>query len=133
MSIPKTRSRASTRGVKVEVSSEYLPSQSRPVSRRHVFAYTITISNEGDQTVQLRSRHWVITSADGKVEQVRGPGVVGEQPILRPGESFRYSSGAVLETEVGSMRGTYEFEDDSGALFDVTIPTFGLSRPNAVH
>lgn len=133
MSIPKTRSRASTRGVKVEVSSEYLPSQSRPVSRRHVFAYTITISNEGDQTVQLRSRHWVITSADGKVEQVRGPGVVGEQPILRPGESFRYSSGAVLETERGSMHGSYRMVMPDGSEFDAEIAEFALERPYSLN
>lgn len=128
-----TKSSARTRGVKVEVSSEYLPAQSRPAARRFVFAYTITITNEGQQTVQLRSRHWVITSGNGEVEQVRGPGVVGEQPVLRPGESFRYTSGAVLKTERGNMRGSYLMVSPDGSEFEAQIAAFALERPYSLN
>ena len=128
-----TTSCATTRGVKVEVRSEYLPSQSRPVSRTFVFAYTITITNEGEQPVQLRSRHWVITSANGEVEEVRGPGVVGEQPVLAPGESFRYTSGAVLKTERGSMHGSYRMIALDGSEFDARIAAFALERPYSLN
>lgn len=129
----KNQSCARTRGVKVEVSSEYLPAQSRPAARRFVFAYTITITNEGDKAVQLRSRHWVITSGNGQVEQVRGPGVVGEQPVLGPGESFRYTSGAALKTERGSMRGSYLMVTPDGSEFEAQIAAFALERPYSLN
>jgi len=119
--------------IKVDVETQYVAEDSRPAEQRFVFAYTITITNDTDSFARLLNRHWIIADGNGDESEVKGPGVVGEQPRLGPGQSFQYVSGAVLETEVGSMRGSYEFEDDSGALFDVPIPTFGLSRPNAVH
>ena len=119
--------------IQIDVVTRYLEDDSRPADGRFVFAYTITITNGLTRAAQLLNRHWIITNGNGEEQEVRGPGVVGEQPRLEPGEAFRYTSGAVLETEVGSMRGAYEFQDDSGALFDVPIPTFGLFRPNAVH
>ncbi len=119
--------------IKIDVQTQYVAEDSRPVEQRYVFAYTITITNNSDQAARLLNRHWIIADGNGDENEVKGPGVVGEQPRIEPGQSFRYVSGAVLETEVGSMRGSYEFEDDTGALFDVVIPTFGLSRPNAVH
>ncbi|MDH3845658.1 MAG: Co2+/Mg2+ efflux protein ApaG, partial [Myxococcales bacterium] len=103
-----TSSSAETRGVLVEVQSYYLEEQSHPASRRFVFAYTITITNNGNEVVQLRSRRWIITDGLGDLEEVEGPGVVGEQPVLRYGESFRYTSGAILTTERGTMKGTYQ-------------------------
>ena len=129
----KRRSRAETRGIVVEVQSEYLEEQSHPASRRFVFAYTITISNQGHEVVQLRSRHWIITDGLGAVEEVKGPGVVGEQPVLRPGESFRYSSGAVLNTERGTMKGTYQMHFPEGGQFDAQIGEFLLERPFSLN
>ena len=119
--------------IDIQVDTQYVEDDSRPAEGRYVFDYTITIANGSKASARLLNRHWIIADGNGDEHEVKGPGVVGEQPRLEPGQSFRYTSGAVLETEVGSMRGTYEFEDDSGALFDVPIPTFGLSRPNAVH
>lgn len=119
--------------INIQVDTQYVEDDSRPAENRYVFAYTITISNGLQKPARLLNRHWIIADGNGDEQEVKGPGVIGEQPRLEPGASFRYTSGAVLETEVGSMRGSYEFEDDSGALFDVPIPTFGLSRPNAVH
>jgi ApaG protein len=133
MSVPSTRSRAETNGVLVEVESAYIADQSHPASRRFVFAYTITITNRGREVVQLRSRHWVITDGAGDVEEVKGPGVVGEQPVLSPGESFRYSSGAILPTERGTMRGTYQMRRADGARFDAEIATFLLERPFSLN
>ena len=101
-------SNAITNGIRVTVSSNYIPAQSAPKARRYVFAYTVRIANEGTESAQLKSRHWIITDGNGKVEQVKGPGVVGEQPMLRPGEHFEYTSGCVLETPRGSMEGTYQ-------------------------
>jgi ApaG protein len=98
-----------------------------------VFAYTITITNNGERASKLLNRHWVITDALGHVEEVRGEGVVGQQPRLRKGESFRYTSGAVLKTPVGAMQGSYEFEDSDGRMFEVPIQPFSLSQPNLVH
>lgn len=129
----KRRSRAETRGIVIEVQSEYLEEQSHPASRRFVFAYTITISNQGHEVVQLRSRHWIITDGLGAVEEVKGPGVVGEQPVLRPGESFRYSSGAVLNTERGTMKGTYQMHFPEGGQFDAQIGEFLLERPFSLN
>lgn len=133
MSKPKTTSSAETEGVRVDVQSQYLEDQSQPASRRYVFAYTITITNTGHEVVQLRSRHWIITNALGEVEEVEGPGVIGEQPVLSPGESFRYSSGAILPTERGTMHGTYQMHRADGAQFDAQIAPFLLERPYSLN
>lgn len=133
MSTPKTSSRAVTRNIEVEVQSYYLEERSQPQSRRFVFAYTITIANHGREVVQLQSRHWVITDGHGQVEEVKGPGVVGEQPVLRPGESFRYTSGAVLRTERGTMHGTYQMHLPDGTMFDAEIAKFLLERPYSLN
>jgi len=133
MSGPSTTSSASTQGILVEVQSEYLDDQSNPGSRRFVFAYTITITNHSKEVVQLRSRHWIITNALGQSEEVKGPGVVGEQPILSPGDSFRYTSGAVLPTERGTMQGSYQMHRADGAQFDAQIAPFLLERPYSLN
>jgi len=100
---------------------------------RSVFAYTITIRNEGEVPAKLLTRHWIITDANGRVQEVRGDGVVGEQPYLKPGQGFRYSSGAVLETPVGTMQGSYQMITDDGAKFDAAIPAFRLAMPGMLH
>lgn len=128
-----TTSTATTQGIVVEVQSQYLEDQSHPASRRFVFAYTITITNQGKEVVQLHSRHWIIKNALGETEEVKGPGVVGEQPILSPGDSFRYTSGAVLPTERGTMQGTYQMHRADGAQFDVRIAPFLLERPYSLN
>ncbi|HPF25134.1 MAG TPA: Co2+/Mg2+ efflux protein ApaG [Steroidobacteraceae bacterium] len=117
----------------IDVETAYLEEQSEPKDHRYVFAYTITIRNEGPQPAQLLTRHWIITDANGKVQEVRGDGVVGEQPHLAPGQGFRYSSGAVLETPVGSMHGSYQMVADDGAQFDAPIPAFRLAIPGVLH
>lgn len=119
--------------IDIVVVSEFVAGQSEPEKDRYVFAYTITITNSGSQTCQLLRRHWIITDASGQVEEVRGEGVIGQQPVLNGGESFKYTSGAVLQTPVGAMHGSYQFSGDSGQLFDVDIPAFSLSMPNLVH
>jgi ApaG protein len=119
--------------ITVAVVSRYIAEQSQPDADRYVFAYTIRIANAGSVAARLISRHWVITDANGKVEEVRGDGVVGEQPWLRPGEDFHYTSGAVLETPVGTMRGSYHMLADDGRHFDATIAQFTLSVPRTVH
>lgn len=119
--------------IKVEAVAQYVEAQSLPEQHRYVFAYTITISNKGTIAARLLTRHWIITDANGKVQQVRGEGVVGENPHLRPGESFRYTSGAVLETPVGTMRGSYQMKADDGTLFDAPIEAFTLSIPRTLH
>lgn len=121
------------RRIAIGVTTEYLAEQSDPAGERYVFAYTITITNQWDQSAQLKSRHWIITDASGEVEEVRGDGVVGQQPELSPGESFEYSSGAILKTPVGSMEGSYEFVDSEGNPFTAPIAVFSLSVPNMVH
>lgn len=126
-------SEATTRGVNVRVNSRYVPEQSDPDQGGWLFAYTIVISNVGEETVQLLTRHWVITDAEGKVEEVRGPGVVGAQPVLRPGESFEYTSACPLRTPFGTMQGTYQMITESGARFDAEIAPFSLSTPYAVN
>ena len=126
-------SEAITRGVRVYVEVEYDPSRSAPGAGQWFFLYTVTISNEGSETVQLVSRHWIITDGYGNVEEVKGPGVVGEQPILSPGQSFRYTSGCPLPTEFGQMHGTYQMVTADGDPFDAEIAPFTLSRPHAVH
>jgi ApaG protein len=126
-------SAAVTEGIRVSVSSEYIPAQSMPRSKRYVFAYTVRIHNEGPEAAQLKSRHWIITDANGRVEEVRGPGVVGQQPVLRPGEQFEYTSGCVLETPRGSMRGSYHMQRPSGAEFDAVIAQFDLALPYTLN
>jgi ApaG protein len=122
-------STAVTQGIRIDVQSVYVADQSAPARKRYVFAYTIKISNEGKANAQLRSRHWVITDAKGKVEEVRGPGVVGKQPNLGPGESFEYTSGCVLETEHGEMKGSYQMVRADGVMFDATVAAFRLGLP----
>ena len=119
--------------ISIEVSTDYVHEQSEPKVDRYVFAYTITISNRGEMPAKLLSRHWVITDANGKVQEVKGDGVVGEQPHLNPGEMFRYSSGAVLETPVGAMQGSYRMRADNGTQFDAPIPPFTLAVPGVLH
>jgi ApaG protein len=119
--------------IKVDVETNYVEDQSDPRERRYVFAYTITIRNEGQVPARLLTRHWVITDANGKVQEVRGDGVVGEQPYLKPGQGFRYSSGAVLETPVGAMQGTYQMVADDGQRFDALIEPFRLAIPGLLH
>lgn len=119
--------------IRIRVATNYVDDQSEPDSDRYVFAYTITIENLSDVPAQLISRHWVITDANGKVQEVSGDGVVGEQPKLSPGETFRYSSGAILETPVGAMQGSYRMQSDDGAGFDAPIPPFTLAVPGVLH
>ncbi len=119
--------------ISIKVSTAYVDDQSQPDSSRYVFAYTITIRNEGAVATKLKSRHWIITDANGKVQEVNGDGVVGEQPHLKPGEQFRYSSGAVLETPVGAMQGLYRMEADNGDRFDAPIPPFTLAVPGMLN
>ena len=119
--------------IAIDVATSYVDDQSEPDASRYVFAYTITISNTGNVAATLRSRHWIITDANGKVQEVNGDGVVGEQPHLNPGERFRYSSGAVLETPVGAMQGLYRMETESGATFDAPIAPFTLAVPGLLH
>lgn len=117
----------------VDVESTYVVEQSDPDENRFVFSYTITIRNEGQVPAKLLARHWIITDADGKVQEVKGDGVVGEQPHLKPGDGFRYTSGAILETPVGSMYGTYDMIADDGKEFIADIQPFTLSMPNTIH
>ena len=119
--------------ISVAVQTQFLKDQSAPDDHRYAFAYTIRIANVGAVPARLISRHWIITDSNGKVQEVRGDGVVGEQPWLRPGDDFQYTSGAVLETEVGTMRGSYHMLADDGRRFDAAIPQFTLSIPRAVH
>ena len=119
--------------IAIEVITDYVDDQSEPSADRYVFAYTITITNNGNVPARLISRHWIITDANGKVQEVSGDGVVGEQPHLNPGEEFRYSSGAVLETPVGAMQGLYRMEADNGVNFDAPIDPFTLAVPGVLH
>ncbi|MGC8516948.1 MAG: Co2+/Mg2+ efflux protein ApaG [Steroidobacteraceae bacterium] len=119
--------------IRIDVETSYLGDQSDPREQRYVFAYTITIRNEGGQPATLLRRHWIITDANGGVKEVRGDGVVGEQPRLEPGQGFRYSSGAVLETPVGTMQGTYQMIDAEGEPFEASIPMFRLAMPGILQ
>ena len=119
--------------MRITVDARFLDDQSAPDEGRYVFAYTITLRNEGSMPAQLLARHWVITDANGKIEEVRGDGVVGEQPWMRPGDDFEYTSGAVLETPVGTMGGSYQMLADDGTRFDAQIPRFTLSIPRTLH
>ncbi len=122
-----------THKIRVDVSTSYIDDQSKPDESRYVFSYTITIHNEGTVPAKLLTRHWVITDANGKVQEVRGDGVVGEQPHLQPGQGFRYSSGTVIETPVGAMQGSYQMMADDGARFDAQIAPFRLAKPGLLH
>ena len=126
-------SEAITRGIEVRVESRYVPEQSDPERGGWLFAYTVRIANAGEATVQLVSRHWIITDGNGNVEEVRGPGVVGAQPVLRPGESFEYTSACPLRTDFGTMHGTYQMLTEDGEYFDAEISAFALSTPYAVN
>ena len=119
--------------LRIQVATQYVDDQSEPDIDRYVFAYTITIKNLSNVPAQLLSRHWLITDANGKVQEVTGDGVVGEQPTLDPGETFRYSSGAILETPVGAMQGSYRMQADDGIDFDAPIPPFTLAVPGVLH
>lgn len=121
--------RATTRGITVSVTPSYLETESDPDSGRWVWAYTIAIENEGEEPVRLRARHWRITDAGGRVEEVRGPGVVGEEPTILPGDSFTYTSGCPLGTPSGFMQGSYRMEREDGSKFDIAIPLFSLDLP----
>jgi len=126
-------SEAVTRNVRVRVEAEYSPERSNPKSEHWFFLYTVTISNEGDDAVQLMTRHWIITDGNNRVEEVNGPGVVSEQPVLHPGESYTYTSGCPLPTPFGMMEGTYGMVTDGGDPFDARIAPFTLSEPYTVH
>jgi ApaG protein len=121
-----------TRGVRIQVRTAYVPERSSPAESHYFFTYRVRISNEGEDTVQLVSREWIITDADGKVERVNGPGVVGEQPVLGPGEAFEYTSFCPLHTPIGSMHGSYQMVSAAGA-FDATIAPFSLAVPTALN
>jgi ApaG protein len=124
---------AITQGIRVSVSTQYVPEQSSPKAHRYVFAYTIRIANEGPLAAQLKSRHWIITDGNGKVEEVRGPGVVGQQPTLRPGEQFEYTSGCVLTTPRGEMQGSYQMHRPDGSRFEASIAPFRLALPHTLN
>ena len=126
-------SEAVTQGIRVKAASSYLEARSDPEHALWFFAYRIRIANEGGETVQLISRHWKIMDAEGRVEEVRGLGVVGEQPVLAPGESFEYTSGCPLSTPFGSMQGAYQMATESGERFNAAIAAFNLSQPHALH
>ncbi|OED37169.1 Co2+/Mg2+ efflux protein ApaG [Chromatiales bacterium (ex Bugula neritina AB1)] len=119
--------------IKVEVATRYLESDSDPEDDRFVFAYTITILNQGEAPARLLTRHWVITHGNGRTQEVRGEGVVGEQPRIKPGEGYQYTSGTILDTPIGTMGGSYQMVTDDGIEFDASIPEFLLSTPRTLH
>lgn len=119
--------------VTVQAVAQYLPEESDEADQRYVFSYTVTVTNTGEVTAQLISRHWIITDAEQKVQEVRGLGVIGEQPVLKPGESFQYSSGSAIATPVGTMHGTYQMRAEDGSTFEAEIPLFVLSVPRVLH
>jgi ApaG protein len=121
---------ANTKGIAVSVEPFYLDARSSPDDSQYFWAYRVTIENQGQETVQLLSRHWMISNARGELTEVKGPGVVGEQPVIKPGEIYQYTSGAPLDTPSGMMGGAYQMESESGDRFDIEIPTFSLDRPN---
>jgi ApaG protein len=126
-------SEAVTAGVRVQVEPEYLEHQSDPAAQQWMHIYHVRITNEGTQTVQLLARHWIITNARGEVEHVRGPGVVGNQPILRPGQSFGYTSGCPMDTAVGTMHGSFQMVNEAGEPFEVEVAPFTLAEPYALN
>jgi ApaG protein len=119
--------------IDISVQTQYLQEQSDPAKNRYAFSYTIGIQNLGDEPVKLLSRHWIITDDNNQIEEVKGPGVVGLQPLIQPGQKFVYTSGAVLATQFGTMQGSYEMLKPDGSRFDAPIPAFLLSRPHSVH
>lgn len=119
--------------IQVEVKPAYIAGQSDPGNNHYVFSYTVTIRNEGDQPAKLLTRHWIITDGDGQVQEVKGEGVIGEQPYLKPGEGFQYTSGTFMSTPVGTMQGSYQMVADDGEKFDAVIPSFTLAVPNVLH
>ncbi len=119
--------------INVTVEPNYIKNQSDPDNDRYVFSYTVTIENTGEIGAQLKTRHWLITDANGKTQEVRGDGVIGEQPYLDPGQSFQYTSGTLLETPVGTMEGSYQMQASDGEAFDAAIPRFVLSAPRVLH
>ena len=119
-----------TQGVRVSVNPVYLENQSEPERGHYVWAYQVTIANEGGETVQLLTRHWKITDGNGQLHEVQGPGVVGEKPVLKPGEQFEYTSGTPLTTPSGIMAGTYQMQSASGEMFDAVVPAFSLDSPH---
>jgi ApaG protein len=129
----ETADRAPAHQIRVDVETSFLAEQSDPERSKYVFSYTITIRNEGTVPARLLARHWIITHANGKVQEVRGDGVVGEQPYLEPGQGFRYSSGATLETPVGVMQGSYQMIAEDGRRFDAPIAPFRLAMPGVLH
>ena len=127
------KSEAITRGIRIRVQSSYVPERSDPDHGSWFFIYTVEVANQGTETAQLVSRHWIITDANGAVREVRGPGVVGEQPTLAPGESFTYTSACPLETPFGTMHGTYQMVTPRGERFDAEIAAFSLGQPHAIN
>ncbi len=127
------RSRATTQGIRVDVESSYVPERSNPRQGQYFFSYRIVIANDGDTPARLVARHWLITDGNGKIDQVQGPGVVGQQPRLAPGERHEYQSFCPLPTPIGAMRGTYRMVRDDGSAFDAEIAEFGLAVPDAVN
>lgn len=127
------RGMSETQQIHISVTPQYLQEQSLPEDNQFVFAYTVYMENRGNVAVRLLTRHWIITDSDGKTEEVRGSGVVGEHPRLKPGESFQYTSGTILQTPVGSMIGSYQMQDENGGLFDAVIPGFTLSAQVVFH
>lgn len=130
---PRATRKPEAYAIDIEVAAHFVAEQSKPEANRYVFAYEVTLRNLGALPARLQTRHWIITDANGKVEEVRGEGVIGEQPRLQPGESYNYTSGAVLETQVGTMRGAYLFHADDGNDFEAPIPEFVLSVPRTLH
>ena len=126
-------SEAVTNDVRVEVKSQYVPEHSQPFQNQWLFHYTVRITNESSNTAKLLSRHWIVTDAAGRTDEYRGPGVVGEQPVLAPTETFQYTSRCILKTSTGVMRGTYEMVAEDGSHFDVEIAPFSLHEPYTVH
>jgi len=126
-------SSTTTAGIKITLKPAYWPERSSPEAGQYAFMYTVEIANVGSEPAQLRSRHWIITDANGKVEEVRGLGVVGKQPRLSPGESFEYTSWAMLRTPFGSMRGSYAMVRPNGEVFEAKIAEFALTQPHALH
>jgi ApaG protein len=122
--------RAVTRRIEVTVEPNFLPDRSSPERSRYFWSYTIVITNTGDETVQLRTRRWIITDATGRQQEVRGEGVIGEQPVIAPGEHFEYTSGVPLSTASGFMTGSYEMESETGERFEIEVPTFSLDSPS---
>lgn len=127
------KSEATTRGIRVRVQSSYVPERSDPEHGSWFFIYTVEVANQSNESAQLISRHWIITDANGAVREVRGPGVVGEQPTLAPGESFTYTSACPLETPFGTMHGAYQMVTGAGERFDAEIAPFSLAQPHAIN